>query len=95
VILYGFENRSFTFWEAERLRIFANRVTRNIFYKRYEVTGDWRRLHIKKFIILLLIRYYLGDQSRIARGAGHLEHKVKTPYWVLVGKTEKQTHWKT
>jgi len=63
--------------------------------KRYEVTGDWRRLHIKKFMILLLIRYYSGDQSRIMRGAGHVERKGKNTYWVLVGKTERQTSWKT
>jgi hypothetical protein len=69
---------------------------RNTFLcKRYEVTGDWRRPHVKKFMILLLIRYYSGDQSRIMRGAGHVERKRKNTYWVLVGKTEKQTSWKT
>jgi len=46
-------------------------------------------------MILLLIRYYSDDQSKIMRGTGHVERKGKNTYWVLVGKTEKQTNWKT
>jgi len=54
---------------------------RNIFVcKRYEVRGDWRRLNIKKFIILLLIRYYSGDQSRTTKGAVRVERKGKNTY---------------
>ena len=32
--------------ELHRLKVFENRVLRNIFGpRRYEVTGEWRRLH--------------------------------------------------
>jgi hypothetical protein len=32
--------------EERRLRVYENRVLRGIFgVKRYEVTGDWRKLH--------------------------------------------------
>jgi len=46
VVLYGCETRSLTFREESRLRIFENRVLRRIFGpKRYEVTGECRKLH--------------------------------------------------
>jgi hypothetical protein len=32
--------------EEHRLRVFENRVLRRIFWpKKYEVTGEWRKLH--------------------------------------------------
>jgi hypothetical protein len=41
--LYGCETWSFTLREAERLRVFENRVLRRIFGpKRDEMTGEWR-----------------------------------------------------
>jgi hypothetical protein len=46
VFLYGCETWSLTFREEHRLRVFENRVLRRIFGpKRYEVTGEWRKLH--------------------------------------------------
>jgi hypothetical protein len=37
---------SLTFREESRLRVFENRVLRRIFGpKRYEVAGEWRKLH--------------------------------------------------
>jgi hypothetical protein len=46
VVLYGYETWSLTPREERRLRVFENRVLRRIFgHKRYEVTGEWRRLH--------------------------------------------------
>jgi hypothetical protein len=45
-VLYGCENFPLTLREERRLRVFENRVLRKIFGpKRYEVTGEWRRLH--------------------------------------------------
>ena len=46
VVLYGYESWSLTFKEEHRLSVFQNRVVRRIFGpKRYEVTGQWRKLH--------------------------------------------------
>ena len=45
-ILFGFETWSLTLREERRLRVFENRVLRNIFVaERDEKTGEWRRLH--------------------------------------------------
>ena len=52
--LFGFLDRVFSFMclrimtlrEERRLRVFENRFLRRIFgTKRYEVTGDWMKLH--------------------------------------------------
>jgi hypothetical protein len=44
--LYGYETRTLTLREERRQRMFENRVLRSIFGpKRYEITGEWRRLH--------------------------------------------------
>jgi len=46
VVLHGCETWSFILREERRLRVFENRVLRRIFGpKRYEVTGEWRKLH--------------------------------------------------
>jgi hypothetical protein len=46
VVLYGCETWSLTVREEHRLRVFENRVLMRIFGpKRYEVTGEWRKLH--------------------------------------------------
>jgi hypothetical protein len=46
LVLYGCETWFLTLTEAQRLRVFENRVLRRIFGpKRDEVTGEWRRLH--------------------------------------------------
>jgi len=38
--------------EEQRLRVFENRVLRRISGpKRYEVTGEWRKLHMRSFMI--------------------------------------------
>jgi hypothetical protein len=46
VVLCGCETWSFILREEHRLRVFENRVLREIFGpKRDEVTGEWRKLH--------------------------------------------------
>jgi hypothetical protein len=49
VYLYGCETWSLTLREECRLRVFGNRVLREIFWPRMdEVTGEWRNLHIEE-----------------------------------------------
>jgi hypothetical protein len=46
VVLYGCETWSLTLREENRLRVFENRVLRELFgSKRDEVTGEWGKLH--------------------------------------------------
>jgi hypothetical protein len=46
VVLYGCETWSLTLREECRLRVYENKVLRRVFGpKRYEVTGEWRKLH--------------------------------------------------
>jgi len=45
-VLYGCETWSLTLREERRLRVFENRVLRNLFGpKRGEVRGKWRKLN--------------------------------------------------
>jgi len=45
VVLYGCETWSLILREERKLRVFENRVLRRIFGpRRFEVTGEWRRL---------------------------------------------------
>jgi hypothetical protein len=49
-VLYVCETWSLALREERRLRVFENRVLRNVFGpKRYEVTGEWRKLHNEEF----------------------------------------------
>jgi len=46
VVLYGCETSSLALNVEGRLRVFENRILQGIFGpKRYEVTGEWRKLH--------------------------------------------------
>ena len=45
VVLYGCETWGLTLWEERRLKVFENRVLRIFGAKRYEVTGEWGKLH--------------------------------------------------
>ena len=46
LVLDGWETWSLVTREEHRLRVFANKVLRNIFgVKRDEITGEWRKLH--------------------------------------------------
>jgi hypothetical protein len=52
VVLYGCETWSLTPREEHRLRVFENRILRRVFGpKRDDVTGIWRKLHSRNFII--------------------------------------------
>jgi hypothetical protein len=59
VVLYGCETWSLILREEHRLRVFENRVLREIFGpKRDEVTGEWRKLHSGELHNLYSTRYY-------------------------------------
>jgi hypothetical protein len=46
IVLYGCETGSVTLREEQKLRVFENKVLRNIFgSKRDEEMGEWRKLH--------------------------------------------------
>jgi hypothetical protein len=46
LVLYGFENWSFTLREECRLRVFENRAMKRVFGpKMEEVRGVWRKIH--------------------------------------------------
>jgi hypothetical protein len=79
VVLYGCETWSLTLREEHRLRVFENRVLRRIFGpKRDEVTGEWRKLHIKELHDLYsspsIIRII---KSRRMSWAGHVARMVE------------------
>jgi hypothetical protein len=77
-----------------RLRVFKNRVLRNIFGpKRDEVTGDWRKLHNEES------NYMYPSPNNVLmiklrrRWAGHVElvEKRSRAYRVLVGNPERKS----
>jgi hypothetical protein len=63
--------------EECRLRVFENKVLRRIFGpKRDEVTGEWRRLHIKELYALYFSPYIIRViKSRRLRWAGHVARR--------------------
>jgi len=78
--------------EERKLRVFENMVLRRIFEpRRYEVTGEWRRLHNEELSDLYsspnIVRVI---KSRRMRWAGHVARmdEEKEVYRVLVGKPE-------
>jgi hypothetical protein len=82
----------FTLKEEHRPRVFENRVLRGIFgSKRYEVTGEWRRLYNEELHDLYfspnIIRVI---KSKRMRWAGHVARIVegRGAYRVLMGRPE-------
>jgi hypothetical protein len=61
VDLYGYETWSLTLMEERRLRLFENRMLRRISeLDRNEVTGEWRRLQKRSFMICICHELLLG-----------------------------------
>jgi hypothetical protein len=81
--------------EERRLRLFEERVLMRIFGpKRFEVTGEWRKLHEKELYdlyctpnIIRVIKY------RITKSAGHVARmkERRGAYRVLVWKSGEKT----
>jgi hypothetical protein len=55
VVLYGCEIWSLTFREECRLKVFENRILRQIFGPKRDANGEWRRLYNEEFHSLYLI----------------------------------------
>jgi hypothetical protein len=76
VVLYGCETWLLTLREEFRLKMFENRVLNKIFGpKKDEVTGRWKRLHKKEFMLCILEQiqsnriHYVGiNEYRSKRG---------------------------
>jgi hypothetical protein len=92
IVLYGCETWSLTLKEEPRLRVFENRMLRRIFGpKRYEVTGEWRKLCNEELNGLYsLTNIVQVIKSRRLRWVGHVAHmrEGRGVYRVLVGKPE-------
>jgi hypothetical protein len=92
VVLYGCETWSLTLREEHRIRVFQNTVLRRIFgSKRYEVTGDWRKLHNKELRNFFSSPYIIRMiKSRRMRWAGHVARirEKRNAYRISVGTPE-------
>jgi hypothetical protein len=87
VVLYGCETWSLTLREEHRLQVFENRVLRRIFGpKRDEVTGEWRKLHTKSFMICTF-RQGEGEEDGMGRACSTNWDK-RNVYRLLVEKPE-------
>jgi hypothetical protein len=73
VVLYGYGTWSLTLREEHTLRVFENRVLRNIFGPKQEVAESWRKLHNDELQSLYsspnIVRVI---KSRRIRWAGHV-----------------------
>ena len=79
--------------------MFENRVLRRIFgHKRDELRGEWRKLHHEELNDLYSSSNIVWMmKSRRMRLAEHVAHvgREEVYNWVLVGKPERETTWKT
>jgi hypothetical protein len=91
-LLYGCEAWSLTLREERRLKVFENRVLRRVFGpRRYEVTGEWRKLHNEELNdVYPLPNIVRVVKSRRMSWAGHVARMVegRGVHRVLVGKPE-------
>jgi hypothetical protein len=92
VILYGCETLPLILREEHTLGVYGNRLLRRIFRpKRYELAGDWRKLHTEELHNLYsspnTIRMI---KSRRMRWEGHVAGmgETRNAYRILVGKRE-------
>jgi hypothetical protein len=92
-VLCGFRTWFFILNENHILRVFENRVLREIFApNREEVTGDCRKLHNEELHNLYSApNIIIMIKSRRLRWAGHVAHREKrSAYKILVEKPERK-----
>ena len=88
-MLYGCETWSLTLREECILRVFENRILRQIFGPKRDENGEWRRLHNDKLHSLYrspnIVRVI---KSRRLRWAGHVARmeEGKSAFKILRGK---------
>ena len=88
-MLYGCETWSLTLKDECRLRVFENRILRQIFGSNMDKNGEWRRLHNEEFHNLYhspnIVRVI---KSRRLRWAGHVNRmeKGRSAFKILTGK---------
>ena len=94
VVLYGCDTRSLILREEHRPRVFENKVLRNTFGpKRYEVTGEWRKLYNEELNDLYCSTNIVWViKSRGMKWAGHVARMGdrRDAYRALVGKPERK-----
>jgi hypothetical protein len=91
VVLYECETSSLTLREELRSRVSEYRVLRRIFGpKRYEVTGEWRKLHNEELNDMYLPYIFRTIKSRRMRWVGNVAFmwERRVIYGVLMGKPE-------
>ena len=92
VVLYGCETWSLALREEDRLRMFENKVLRNIFgVKKDEIRGEWRKLHNAELHAFYSSPNIIRSlKSRRLRRAGHVARmeQPRNAHRVLVGKPE-------
>jgi hypothetical protein len=73
VVLYGCETWSLTLREECRLRVFENKVLRKMFGpKRDEVTGEWKPVITRSFIIYTSPNIFRVIKSKRIKWAEHI-----------------------
>jgi len=90
-VLQGYETLSLKLREVRRLRVFENRVLRRISGpKRYEVRGEWRKLHEDLFDLYPSPNIFRLIKSRMRWGGGHVARigDRRGLYRILVVKPE-------
>ena len=94
VVLYGCETWPLTLREERWLKVFENRVLRRVFGpNRYEVSGQWKKLHNEELSDLYSLPNILRVvKSSRMRWAGHVARMVegRDVHRVLVWKPERK-----
>ena len=93
VVLYGCETWSLTLREECRLRVFENRILRQIFGPKRDENGEWRRLHNEEIHSLYhppnIVRVIKSRRLRWAGNVARME-KGRSAFKILTGKPTRK-----
>ena len=93
VVLYGCETWSLTIREESRLRVFENRVLRQIFGPKRDENGEWRSLYNEEHNSLYRLPNIVRViKSRGLRWAGHVARmeEGRSAVKIITGKPTKK-----